>query len=1034
MEKEPESVMLFDALRERAKELRCLYMVEEILSGENALEEKLRRVAMVVPQGWLDPEACMCRISFLDGEYLSGDLTEGEQSLSAEITVNGAVSGSIAVLYPDSLNNDRIEGGPFLDEERKLLESIARRIGEAALLGSLTPLMEKDGEDGSLRPFMEMLRIADGRLYGSLARRLLNYMGFTGVKQAVELLRKWRTGEGDAGVSPAAFYRMERAQVDRVLAIASAEMGTGRVVELFRRWVGESRVEELVNLLEKRESTLGEMNRVLEDRWELVSGASTLSKPLERALKVAMIRRFCGGDPSVMTLLGETCGLERLKELFGRVIYPSGGSGGIGGKASSLLAAGAALRDIHDTGGWKVEVPPTWYICTDALQDFISRNGLEELIRLRYRYPGEIRHEYPNLIELFRSCSPGREIMEGLARIMGEAGSGPLVVRGSSLLEGSSGVFFGGCHRRVFLPGGSLERLAEAVSLVYASVFGPEALARRRMGNLQDLREEIGIMIQPVVGRRLGRYFLPSFSGIAMGRSTVSLGGGMAPEDGLVRLVPGLGIGAMNRSAFHSPVLACPGKPDLRLRSSLDEMIRCSPSRAWALDMETGAEAAVSVEELVKGYGAEYPMAPMVFSVNRGHRPVKAGLLTDFSSEFCFASFQGLLEGGSGFLRGIGSILSSLERRLGYPVDIEFACDGESLYLLQCRPSADSGSSVGVPALSLPPEAETVLKCEAMVTDGVFRGVTHAVVLQGPGCARLSMDERNDVAEAVGKLNEMLPPGGFMVIGPGRWGSSDDPPGGVPLEFSRINKAALLVETWPDTKAFPPDLIQGTHFARCLEESSTCFVQAGLDRGDTVFSREFFEHSPSTLQELLPGTGHIAEALKVIDIPRTRSGMSIAAVTQRDKRQATIFLTGEKAGLTPVKNSSPERPDTRNSHWMWRVEMAEAIADGVDPEGMGVVELYLFGSAKNATSGPSSDIDLLVHFRGGDMERSRLEAYLRGWDHSLVIENRMRTGIDMGSMLDIHIVTDEDIRSGQSYAVRIGAISDPARPLGVPRG
>ncbi|HPF32592.1 MAG TPA: hypothetical protein PK907_06195, partial [Candidatus Sabulitectum sp.] len=158
MEKEPESVMLFDALRERAKELRCLYMVEEILSGENALEEKLRRVAMVVPQGWLDPEACMCRISFLDGEYLSGDLTEGEQSLSAEITVNGAVSGSIAVLYPDSLNNDRIEGGPFLDEERKLLESIARRIGEAALLGSLTPLMEKDGEDGSLRPFMEMLR------------------------------------------------------------------------------------------------------------------------------------------------------------------------------------------------------------------------------------------------------------------------------------------------------------------------------------------------------------------------------------------------------------------------------------------------------------------------------------------------------------------------------------------------------------------------------------------------------------------------------------------------------------------------------------------------------------------------------------------------------------------------------------------------------------------------------------------------------------------------------------------------------------
>jgi hypothetical protein len=109
--------------------------------------------------------------------------------------------------------------------------------------------------------------------------------------------------------------------------------------------------------------------------------------------------------------------------------------------------------------------------------------------------------------------------------------------------------------------------------------------------------------------------------------------------------------------------------------------------------------------------------------------------------------------------------------------------------------------------------------------------------------------------------------------------------------------------------------------------------------------------------------------------------------------------------------------------------MAERIAAEIDAPRFGVLAMYVFGSTKNATAGPASDIDLIVHLRGTPDQRAAMETWLDGWSRCLSEMNYLRTGARTDGLLDVHIITDEDIAGRSSYAVKVGAVTDPARLL-----
>jgi len=170
----------------------------------------------------------------------------------------------------------------------------------------------------------------------------------------------------------------------------------------------------------------------------------------------------------------------------------------------------------------------------------------------------------------------------------------------------------------------------------------------------------------------------------------------------------------------------------------------------------------------------------------------------------------------------------------------------------------------------------------------------------------------------------------------------------------------------------------------------------------------------------------------VIEISDTMEGKVLQVLMDGEKDEGVAIIGDPSAeGISPI-TTPRERHTVRNKedvHWRWRHTIAERLAARLDPVRFGVKALYIFGSTKNATAGPQSDIDLLVHFRGTESQQRDLKAWLEGWSYCLSEINYLRTGYKTDGLLDVHFVTDEDIRKKTSYAAKIGAVTDASRPL-----
>ena len=116
-----------------------------------------------------------------------------------------------------------------------------------------------------------------------------------------------------------------------------------------------------------------------------------------------------------------------------------------------------------------------------------------------------------------------------------------------------------------------------------------------------------------------------------------------------------------------------------------------------------------------------------------------------------------------------------------------------------------------------------------------------------------------------------------------------------------------------------------------------------------------------------------------------------------------------------------------NVHWKWRYDFANIIAQKLDMGKFSVKAFYIIGSTKNANAGPASDIDLLVHFEGNPTQELELKAWFEGWSLCLSEMNFLKTGYKTDGLIDLHIVTDEDIKNKNSFATMIGAITDGAK-------
>ena len=260
---------------------------------------------------------------------------------------------------------------------------------------------------------------------------------------------------------------------------------------------------------------------------------------------------------------------------------------------------------------------------------------------------------------------------------------------------------------------------------------------------------------------------------------------------------------------------------------------------------------------------------------------------------------------------------------------------------------------------------------------------------------------------------------------------------GVQVSYSDINNTAALIEIARKKSNYIPELSFGTHFFQDLVESNIRYLPLYPDNREIIFNTRFLNHSKNLLAELLPEYADLEEVIKLIDVRQNSGGRVLNITMNADLEQALGYLTQfsghTQAGYTEAaymeKHLQVEQDRYDDSFWRWRFYMAQRLAERLDPEYFGVKGVYLIGSTNTGNAGPGSDIDLIIHFEGQEKQRQELLQWLEGWSLCLSEMNYLKTGYTSEGLLDVHLITDEDIANNSSFAAKIASITDPAHRL-----
>lgn len=1036
-------------LKERAKELSCLYEVEEILNKSDASPKELfTSIIKAIPPGWQYPDICQAKIAYGDDIYQSPNFKETPWVQSANIVVQNDVVGSISVYYTEEMPAE--DEGPFLKEERKLINTIAERLSRRIQHQQLKEVFErvKSAEEKKREwsIILDLLRRTDPQLLLRISRKMTNYLCWSGSKDAERLLfhfsPAYKSDDSELTEDINRPHQKKKLEdfggvSEEVFRIAIDYLGEQETLSLIQRWIKEDKSTFLVNILENPGSSHAEVTDAIGRYHHLDPQGAELSPPREMGFRVSLIRRLLTSQPQFINIAKHFVRVNDFYDLLHRIIFPADSHGKLGGKSAGLFLAQHILEKSREYAELfqNIKTPKSWYITSDGILNFMHYNTLEEVVEQKYKNIGQVRQEYPYVVQVFKNSPFPPEIIKGLSLALDDLGDAPLIVRSSSLLEDRMGTAFAGKYKSLFIAnqGTKKERLValmDAVAEVYASTFSPDPIEYRAQRGLLDFHEEMGIMIQEVVGTRVGHYFFPAYAGVAFSKNNLRWSPRIKPEDGLVRMVPGLGTRAVDRLSDDYPILLAPGQPGLRVNVSLDEQVRYSPKKIDVINLQTNTFETVDLKELLQKFGAEYPRVNQIVSIlNNDRLAPPLGMNIDFEKDDLVVTFEGLVA-RTQFMKQMHAILKLLEEKLGLPVDIEFASDGKDFYLLQCRPQSYGADDAPADIPRDIPNERVLFTANRYISNGAVTGLTHVVYVDPQKYSELS--SRSDllaVGRAVGKLNQILPKRQFILMGPGRWGSRGDIRLGVNVTYSDINNSAMLIEIARKKGNYLPDLSFGTHFFQDLVETSIRYLPLYPDDPDIRFNEEFFTGAKNILPEILPEFSALAETVRVIDVARAAAGLSLQVLMNADNEQAVGFLAEIAAAETRIPKIEPAVAKPADDHWRWRLRMAEHIAAQINAKRFGVKALYLIGSAKNATAGPASDIDLLVHFSGSEKQRRELEVWLEGWSLCLSEMNFLRTGVKTEGLLDVHIITDEDIKKRTSYAVKIGAVTDAARQL-----
>ncbi len=525
------------------------------------------------------------------------------------------------------------------------------------------------------------------------------------------------------------------------------------------------------------------------------------------------------------------------------------GDGSLGGKGRGLAFLDHIVKrhpELNQFGNATVQIPKTVVLCTDFFDEFMDKNNLWG-IALSDASDEEI------LGHFLRAQLPDALIADFFTFF--DAVKSPIAVRSSSLLEDSHYQPFAGIYSTYMIPYledkyEMLRMLACAIKGVYASVYYRDSKAyMTSTSNVIDT-EKMAVILQEVVGKEYDKRFYPTFSGVLRSLNYYPIGDELA-EEGIASLALGLGKYIVDGG---QTLRVSPYHPNQVLQTSeMDTALRETQTRFYALDMShVGDDFKVDdgfniLNLRVKEADKDGSLNGIASTYDPMDQIIRDGI---YEGGRKVISFCGVLQQG---IFPLPEILQMAQKygseEMRRPVEIEFACNLSStpqgtkgdFYLLQIRPIVDS-KQVLDEDLSAIPDEECLLRSHNSLGHGISEDVTDVVYVK--------MDDdftavnNPAIADQIEQINRqfLADDKNYVLIGPGRWGSSD-PWLGIPVKWPHISAARVIVEA--GLKNYHVDPSQGTHFFQNLTSFGVGYFTINTYTGDGIMQRDILDAMPA---------------------------------------------------------------------------------------------------------------------------------------------------------------------------------------------
>ena len=522
------------------------------------------------------------------------------------------------------------------------------------------------------------------------------------------------------------------------------------------------------------------------------------------------------------------------------------GDGSLGGKGRGLAFIGAMVKRYPrlEQDNFAVTIPKTVVICTDIFDEFMETNGL---------YPVALSdNDDETILRYFLRASLPKKLIEDLMAFF-DVVKGPIAIRSSSLLEDSHYQPFAGIYSTYMVPKieekyDMLRTVSDAIKAVYASVFYRDSKAyMTATSNLID-QEKMAIVLQEVVGTRYGDHFYPTISGVARSLNFYPIGNEKA-EDGIANIALGLGKYIVDGG---QTLRFSPRHPHSILQmSTMDFALKETQTRFYALDLKNMAER-FSVDDAfnlvklsVKDADKEGSLRYIVSTYDPYDQIIRDGYYPGGRKIISFCNI--LQHDVFPLATTLDHLLGIGQQEMGRPVEIEFAVNIDlndpkkaTFYLLQIRPIVDN-KEVMDEDLTLVQNEETILSSTSVLGHGIVSDVQDVVYVK---TGAFNSANTQAIAYEIERVNRSFTEGekGYVLVGPGRWGSSD-PWLGIPVKWPHISNARVIVECGLENYRVDPS--QGTHFFQNLTSFGVGYFTINPFKGDGWFDEAFLNAQPA---------------------------------------------------------------------------------------------------------------------------------------------------------------------------------------------